>query len=93
MGGMVAEGDQAVASGWEAGGTQEATVIQGATEGIHQPVPKHRHPQQKAAVGMQPRGGQTHPAPCDPRGRSLLRTPVQTTAQKQPPRQWTGCNL
>ena len=73
---MVAGGGEAVTSGQEVGGTQEAEAVQGATDNLHWPVPKDRFPQQKAALGMQPRYGQTHPAPCDPGGRSLSRKPV-----------------
>ena len=68
VGGMVARGDQAVAGSQEAEGVQEATVIQGPAEGICQPVPKHRHPQQKVTLEMHPRGRWTHPVLCDPEG-------------------------
>ena len=78
MGSMIAGGNQAVTSGQELGGAQEAEAIQGAVEGLCQLVPKDRLPQQKATLEMQPRDEQTHPAPCNPGGRSLLRKAVQT---------------
>ena len=90
MCGMVAGGNQAVTSGQEVGGAQEAKAIQGAIEGLCQPVPKDRLPQQKATLGMQPRDGQTHLAPCEPGGRSLLRKAVQTQMWRQPLRPQTG---
>ena len=61
-----ARGDQAVASGREAGNAPEATVIPGAAEDICQPDSKDRHPHWKAAQGMQPGGRWTPPALCDP---------------------------
>ena len=82
MGSMIAGGDQAVTGSQEVGGAQEAEAIQGAIEGLCQLVLEVRLPQWKAAPGMQSRGGQTHPAPCDPGGGSPLRTPAQTPIQK-----------
>ena len=64
-----AGGDQAVTSEWEAGGAAEARAIPGATEDIHWPDPKNRHPWWKAAPGMHPGGRWTPPAQYDPRGR------------------------
>ena len=81
MAGMVAGGDQAVTGGQEVEGAQEAEAVQGTTEGLCWP---------KATQGMLPRDGWTHSAQCDPEGRLLLKTPVQTLTQKQPPRQQTG---
>ena len=83
-------GNWAVARGQEAGSAQEATVTQGAAKGVCQLVPKDRHPQWKATLGMHPKGGQTHPVPCDPGGGSPLRTPAQIPIQKWPPRLPTG---
>ena len=84
------QGDWAVDWGQEAGSAQEATVTQGTTEGIHCLVQKDRCSQQKAALGMHPKGRQTHPVPCDPGGRSPLRTPAQIPIQKWPSRLQTG---
>ena len=79
---MVAKGNQAVTSGQEAGDGQEAMVVQGAAADVCQPDPKDRHPQWKAALGIQPGGGWTHPALCGPGGSSPLKMQVQTLVQK-----------
>ena len=68
-------------------------AIQGATQGICQLVLKHRFPQQRATLGMLPRGRCPQPALCVPEGHSLLRNPVQTLTQRQPPRPWIGHSL
>ena len=70
---MIAKGDQAVTGGQEVGGAQEPEAIQGAIEGLCQPVPKDRLHQWKATLGMQPSDGWTHPALCNSGGGSLLR--------------------
>ena len=78
---------------WAVASGCEVKAIQGAVQGICWLVLKHRFPQQRAALGMLPRGGCPQPAPCDPEGGSLLRNPVQTLTQRQPPRLWTGHSL
>ena len=82
MGGMVAEGNWAVASSQEVEDALGVEDIGGVIGAIT--------PCQWAILGMLPRGGHLQPAPCDPEVGSLSRTPVWILMPRQLPRPWTG---
>ena len=72
---MVARGNWAVTSSQEVEGTPEVKAIQGAAEGLNWLVPKHGLPSGRPHWGVLPRDGWTHPAQCNPEGRSLFKEP------------------